>query len=312
MSQSNENSASATTAGDGAFIVRGRSISPVPFSLSIGLGSGFAASLSGSLDTSFDGGQDVDQVNVNAQLIAAASSAVAGDVSVSSDGYMSAGGIGINAVSAATAGAAVDNSVTQSNTNSLTASTQGDLELMIRVQEAVQANVNLQLLAAASEASSGNVAVESEGDTDAGGHGIIPASEAVAGANLDSSVSQRNTNSASATTAGDLTAIAQTQDWCRTTRTCRQPRPLPRRVRLGDGGSAGSLSSGGDGITATSSATAGANLNQSATQSNSNSASATLTAPVPQTRRSRRNSLRRSTSMIQDGAAIAAATSDLC
>ena len=130
VSQSNENSASATTAGDGAFIAQGPVDLSVPFSLSIGLGSGFAASLSGSLDTSFDGGQDVDQVNVNAQLIAAASSAVAGDVSVSSDGYMSAGGIGINAVSAATAGAAVDNSVTQSNTNSLTASTQGDLGLI--------------------------------------------------------------------------------------------------------------------------------------------------------------------------------------
>ena len=73
----------------------------------------------------------------------------------------------------------------------------------------MQANVNLQLLAAASEASSGNVAVESEGDTDAGGHGIIPASEAVAGASVDSTVTQSNINSASATTAGDLTAILQ-------------------------------------------------------------------------------------------------------
>ena len=228
---------------------------------------------------------------------------------MSSDGYTSAGGIGINAVSAATAGAAVDNSVTQSNTNSLTASTQGDLGLIAQSQEALQANVNLQLLAAASEAISGNVAVESEGDTDAGGHGIIAVSAAVAGASVDSTVTQSNTNSASATTAGDLTAILQIQELLQANANLQ----AAAAIAVASSGSVtvdqrGSLSSGGNGITATSSAIAGASLNQSATQGNTNSATATLTAPSSdaaiQAQLAAQINLNE-----QDGAAIAAATS---
>ena len=203
-----------------------------------------------------------------------------GDVSVSSDGYASAGGIGINAVSSASAGSSVENGVTQSNSNTLSASTQGDLGLIDQSQEAEQANVNLQLLASIAEANSGNVVVESKGDTDAGGNGIVAVSSAAAGADLNSSVTQSNTNSASATTAGDLTAIAQTQEVEQeNAEPARRRCYCGRELRLGDCGSARLVSSGGDGITAVSSATAGANLNQSAVQSNTNTASATLTAP---------------------------------
>ena len=205
----------STTSGTGAFIAQAPVDLSIPFSVSFTLPGRITASLSGSLDTSFDGGQDVEQVNVNGQLIAAASSADAGDVSVSSEGYTSADGIGINAVSSATAGAKVDNSVNQTNTNSLSASTTGNLGLIDQDQEALQANVNLQLLAAVSAATSGNVSVESKGDTDAGGNGIVAVSSAAAGADLDSTVTQSNTNSASANTAGDRQPLVRPRRWSR-------------------------------------------------------------------------------------------------
>ena len=276
--------------------------------LSIPLGP-FTASLSGTLATSFDGGQEVIQENVNEQLIAAGSLAVSGDVTVSSDGYTSADGIGINAVSSATAGAKIDNGVTQSNSNTLSASTEGDLGLVDQAQEAEQVNENLQLLVAGSAASSGDVSVESKGDTDAGGNGIVAASTAVAGADLDSSVTQTNSNGASASTAGDLTAINQGQEFEQENVNLQGA----ASIALAGSGSVtvdqrGSLSSGGDGITATSSATAGANLNQSATQSNTNSATATMKKPgsdaAIQTQLAAQINVN-----AQGGAAIAAATS---
>ena len=310
VTQSNSNSASATSTGDGAFIAQTPVELSVPFNTSISLPIVGTVALAGTLDTSFGGGQAVTQQNVNAQLIIAGSGAEAGDVSVSSDGYTSVDGIGINAVSSASAGASIENGVTQSNNNSLTASTSGDLGLIGQAQEAEQVNENLQLLASIAEANSGNVAVESKGDMDAGGSGIVAVSSAVAGANLNSSVNQSNTNGASATTAGDLTAIAQTQEVEQANINLQGA----AAIAVANSGSVtvdqrGSIASGGDGITAVSSATSGANLNQSAVQSNTNNASATLTAPSAgaaiQTQLAEQVNLN-----VQGGASIATATSD--
>ena len=237
VTQTNTNSASATTSGTGAFIAQAPVDLSIPFTLCPVSRSGLAF---GTLATSFDGGQSVVQENVNEQLIAAGSLAISGDVTVSSDGYTSADGIGINAVSSATAGAKVDNGVTQSNSNTLSASTQGDLGLIDQSQEAEQVNENLQLLVAGSAAISGDVSVESKGDTDAGGNGIVAASTAIAGADLDSSVTQTQHQWCEREHRGDLTAINQTQELEQENVNLQGAAAVAlAEFGLGDGGSAG-------------------------------------------------------------------------
>ena len=80
---------------------------------------------------------------------------------------------------------------------------------MVQNQDVEQTNFNLQGIAATSIATAGDVTVTREGDTVAGADGINATSNASATSAVDSSVSQTNTNSASATTSGDGAAILQ-------------------------------------------------------------------------------------------------------
>ena len=273
VNQSNDNSASATTTGDGAFIAQGPVDLSIPFSASFTLPGRIpvTASLSGSLDTSFDGGQDVEQLNVNAQLLAAASSAVAGDVTVSDTGATTADGTGINAASEAAASAKIDSDVTQNNTNSETASTEGSLAFILQAQDVDQINFNGQLLIADSSATAGAVNVTSEGDTSAGLVGINAVSAALATAEIDNSVEQTNDNSVSGTAAGELAPVVQLQE----------VEQFNVNLQFGEADAEatsgavyvsqeGGLFTGGDGINAQSNAAASADLDQSSEQSNEN------------------------------------------
>ena len=132
--------------------------------------------------------QDVDQTNFNGQLALATSIVGSGDVTVSNKGKTEAKEDGIEAVSNATSGATINNTVTQTNTNNLSGSTEGALALLTQDQGVEQVNLNGQIEAATSIATSGNVTVSNEGDTKAKEDGIKAKSSAEAGASIVNNV----------------------------------------------------------------------------------------------------------------------------
>ena len=176
------------------------------------------------------GGQSVDQDNENFGFIASATGAYAGDVTVDSKGSTTSKGDGVTAESIALSTATVDSDVSQVNSNSLYGSTEEDYGLITQGQVAPrdqiapelltfdgdgqdpgveQENLNLEVLIAGANARSGDVTVERRGATHASGYGIDAESVAVSQSAVESSVSQENSNAATAATSGNLAPIVQ-------------------------------------------------------------------------------------------------------
>ena len=117
--------------------------------------------------------QEVDETNSNDGDFDFDASATAGYVNVSSTGDVSEPvGDGINAASEAAAVTNISSDVTQSNANSLTGTTSGNNQPLTQSQDVDQTNLNLEELAAESEASSGDVTVSRDGSTIAALDGI--------------------------------------------------------------------------------------------------------------------------------------------
>jgi hypothetical protein len=153
LTQGNSNSATGTTSGAGALLTQTQIFPP--------------------------------QTNVNTQIFAATSVVESGDVTVYSGSDTDAGGDGINAASNAVGSSTINSAVTQTNSNSATGTKTGTGALA-QTQTPLQTNVNTQIFAATSAVESGDVTVDSEGETYAGGDGITAASNAVGSATLNS------------------------------------------------------------------------------------------------------------------------------
>ena len=193
VNQTNSNAASAETTGLGAVIAQGPFELSVPFSFNTTfLGQPVAIAVNNTL--SAEGGQSVDQSNVNLQGLFATSVASAGDVTVQGSGNIKSDESGVDAKSIAKSSAAAGSTVTQSNTNSLQASTEGAAALIFQDQDVEQLNLNGQLVAATSLAFSGDVTVSNEGKIKAKEDGIEAESKANAGASITNHVDQTNRN----------------------------------------------------------------------------------------------------------------------
>ena len=237
-----------------------------------------------ALDVQLEG---VLQANANSQAGASIAAASSGSVDVKSHDDITAGGDAITATSSAVAGANLEQTANQSNDNSATAT--GTVAL--QGQLVGQLNVSEQEGAAIAAATSDYVNVEQTDTLIRGGNGITATSSAVAGANLDQTANQSNSNSASATLeAPDQLILLQIGRTTIPLRDVGVQAQLVGQLNVNDqdGLAIATATSGtvdvrsfddpatGNGITATSSAVAGASLDQTANQSNRNSASITL------------------------------------
>ena len=144
--------------------------------------------------------QLVGQANFSEQEGAAIAAATSDYVSVDQSGYLNASGDGITATSSAVAGAGLSQTANQFNTNSATATLEGSGfgAVAAQLQLVGQLNVNDQDGTAIADATSSYVEVRSYEDPSQG-NGITATSSAVAGANLDQTANQSNTNTASIT-----------------------------------------------------------------------------------------------------------------
>ena len=239
--------------------------------------------------------QLVGQANFNEQEGAAIAAATSDYVDVDQSGVLTAGGNGITATSSAVAGANLDQTATQSNSNSATATLEGPGlgAAAAQIQLVGQLNVNDQDGAAIATAASSYVEVRSFEDPSQG-DGITATSSAVAGANLDQSATQSNTNSASITLPALPVVPASTEIPITGLEIAAQVEGvLQANVNEQEGLAVatatsdyvsvdqdGPLSAAGNGIVATSSAVAGANLTQTADQSNTDTKTVSR-APAP-------------------------------
>ena len=152
------------------------------------------------------------------------SEATSGDVVVDRDGNTIAGVDGVNAASTAYATTEVDSEVTQENESSGTATATrgvtGDpndptcqntpcAPYVTQGQIVLQENLNGQIAVAESEATSGNVTVNSTGDTTSGNDGVNAHSGASSETTVDQDVDQSNDNSGDATAANGTVLQAQ-------------------------------------------------------------------------------------------------------
>ena len=206
--QANDNTATATTTGSGAFIAQG------PINLNL---------VGSTNDLNCPGcGQTATQTNSHQAELEAELIAYTGDVNVDSTGYTTADGGGINAQAHATANATATSSLVgpnntpgQSNKNSMTGTTAGGPAFVVvpafivQGQTTNQQNTNSEEISAGVFAFSGDVTVNRDGNTDADGFGINALAGAGGTATVDSDVSQSNDNSATATTNGTGAAVAQ-------------------------------------------------------------------------------------------------------
>ena len=156
--------------------------------------------------------QLVGQANFSEQEGAAIAAATSDYVSVDQSGYLNAGGDGITATSSAVAGAGLSQTANQFNTNSATATLEGSGfgAVAAQLQLVGQLNVNDQDGAAIADATSSYVEVRSYEDPSEG-NGITATSSAVAGANLDQTANQTNTNTASITLPAQPVVPASTE-----------------------------------------------------------------------------------------------------
>ena len=239
--------------------------------------------------------QLVGQANFSEQEGAAIAAATSDYVNVDQSGYLTAGGNGITATSSAVAGAGLSQTANQFNTNSATATLEGSGfgAVAAQLQLVGQLNVNDQDGTAIADATSSYVEVRSYEDPSQG-NGITATSSAVAGANLDQTANQSNTNSASITLPA-LPVVPDSSEFPRTgfeiaaqiegvlQANVNEQEGLAVATATSDYVSVeqgGPLTAGGDGITATSSAVAGANLTQTANQGNSDTKTVSR-APTP-------------------------------
>ena len=179
--------------------------------------------------------------------------------------------------------------------------------IALQLEGVLQINASGQNGLAVATADSGSVDVNSHDDLYAQrGNGITATSSAVAGASLDQSVDQSNTNTEDATG----TAILQLQLVGQANFSEQNGASIATATSdYVNVDQSGYLSSDGNGITATSSAVAGANLSQTADQDNSNSATATLEGPGLGAAAAQLQLVGQLNVNDQDGASIAAAES---
>ena len=213
--QSNTNSATATFEGSQAGVVAEAGTPQIQADANGAIGQ------FDELDIALQG-QLVGQVNLSGQHGLAVATAISDDVTVTS-GNVSAGGNGIKAVSSAKAVAPVVQTATQSNTNTATATFEGnqaslDLQATRDVSESIlsdgginlglqgqlvgQVNLSVQAGASIATALSDEVNVTQSGDLEAGGNGIVAKSSAKAVAPVVQTATQSNNNSAEATFTG--------------------------------------------------------------------------------------------------------------
>ena len=266
--------------------------------------------------------EGVLQVNANLQDGAAIAVASSDYVTVEQGGPLSAGIDGIDATSSAVAGATLSQSATQNNsdTKTIARATDGPAPgtdqfsvqpetIALQLEGVLQINASEQNGLAVAAADSGSVDVNSHDDLYTGGNGgngITATSSAVAGASLDQSVNQSNTNTEDATG----TAILQLQLVGQANFSEQNGASIATATSdYVNVDQSGYLSSDGNGITATSSAVAGANLSQTADQDNSNSATATLEGPGFGAAAAQLQLVGQLNVNDQDGASIAAAES---
>ena len=247
--------------------------------------------------------EDVEQVNLNAQLGVSAATSFSDYVNVQA-GEVAAGGDGIVAASNAVSNAELRQSAEQTNEDSKSitrrprTSAPGATEVLqnpvgigVQTETVLQANASLQVGAAISTSKSGPVTVtatpapvvtlaseehdkgKSKDTIDAVGDGVIASSTAEAQAGGIQSAVQLNDNKADANAALalQLQEIGQINFSGQGGASIATALSDSVLVDQGEG-----LKSGGDGIAATSSATSEVGLSQSADQTNRNSAVATL------------------------------------
>src|SRR5262249_36894041 len=141
----------------------------------------------------------------------------------------------------------------------------GSAALIAQSQTLGQTNSSAQELNATSQASSGDVIVAVEGDTDAEGIGTNAASTATAGTAIANTVSQGNTNSATASGGGNK-PVTQSQSFGQTNGNEQALNALSQSSS-GDINVAieGETYSGDDGTSAASAATAGSAVTSAVT-----------------------------------------------
>ena len=262
VSQSNDNSATATTGGNGAVVATGpvqyywltqRKRRPV--------------------------GHPGKQQRTIARGIALTGS---GDVYVTTTGNSTSGAEGINAVSQANAKADVSGtSVTQNNVNRLTGTTGATASTapVLQSQSASQTNGNEQEVFSIAATFAGDVTVNSYGELDAGGTGVNAVSTTSAVALRSGTVTQTNDNGVAGTVStvpANLGLVRQSQD-------ISQTNDSEQFALVGAIASSGDISvtrtgktkSDANGINAVSNAAADAESASTVTQTNKNVATAT-------------------------------------
>ena len=265
-------------------------------------------------------GQLVGQLNLNGQFAGAVADADSGDVTVNNNlntkaGWLSAGGDGIKAESKAVAKSELNQDVEQKNKNTNDVDTSGVLTpfprpyncrgrddllalhvpdgLAVQLDLVGQANVNLQVGVAYSEAQSGDVKVNQSGSLTAGGDGIDADSKAVAIAELDQKAKQNNSNEMTAGGPEDTSGDDENESPGNPTialqgqLTGQLNLNIQAGAAIADAESGdvnvyqdGPISATGDSINAESKAVAVADLDQKARQKNDNEAEATLRNPA--------------------------------
>jgi Autotransporter beta-domain len=219
------------------------------------------------------------QVNKNKTAVIALNGASSSDVSVSDVGDTSAGQDGIDAGSVATATTTVSNTSSQTNTNALI----GTGDEVEQLQFIGQVNKNLDLVAAESIATSGNVTVGNTGGISAGGNGINALSSATATTTVNQQSDQTNTNSMTAggQEKGNNPSLALQGQLVGQLNLNGQAAVSAAGAESGSVtvDHSGGLDATGDGIVAESDASATTALTQTASQTNTNSAAATLSTP---------------------------------
>jgi hypothetical protein len=132
--------------------------------------------------------------------------AISGVVNISSSGPVNTPSDGITATSVASATTAINSTISQQNENTLA---QATLVELVQSQTVTQRNEVEQDIDATTIAVAGDVIVNRDGDTTAGGNGVNATSTATANSDITKSTSQSNENSASASTTGDGAPVIQ-------------------------------------------------------------------------------------------------------